>query len=275
MHSVPRIQLRDGKTIPQVGLGVFKVDPAQTEEVVSAALEAGYRHIDTATIYENEEGVGRALANSGIPRDEIFVTTKVWNTDQGYEDTLRAFDASLNRLGLDRVDLYLIHWPAPPKDLFVETWRALERLKEEGRATSIGVSNFRVEDLERLKWECEEQPVLNQIELHPMLPQEDLRAHHHENDIVTEAWGPLAQSAILGDPLLAELAAEVGKTTSQVVLRWHIQLGNVVIPKTVNPKRMAENLDIFDFSLTPEQMETIAKLNSGTRLGSDPNTFVG
>jgi 2,5-diketo-D-gluconate reductase A len=273
MQSVPKVQLSDGRSIPQIGLGVFKVDPAETEEVVSAALEAGYRHIDTATVYENEEGVGRALAKSEIPREEVFVTTKVWNDDQGYDRTLRAFDRSLDRLGLDWVDLYLIHWPAPQQDLFVETWQALERLKKEGRALSIGVSNFRPEDLERLRRECEEQPVLNQIELHPLLAQKELREYHSANDIVTEAWAPLAQAAILGDPIVAELAAEVGKTTSQVVLRWHVQLGNVVIPKTVNPKRMAENLDIFDFSLTPEQMETLDKLNSGTRLGADPTSF--
>ena len=270
---IPNIEFHDGHSIPQVGLGVFEVEPSEAQAVIEKAIEIGYRAIDTASAYGNEEGVGRAVAASGLPREQLFITSKLANEDQGYDSALKAFDASMERLGLDRLDLYLIHWPAPIRDLYVETWRALERLKEEGRVSSIGVSNFRVEDLERLGRECEQVPVLNQIELHPMLPQEELRKYHEERGIVTEAWSPLAKATILAHPILVDVAKQTGRTPSQVVLRWHLQLGNVVIPKTVTEKRMSENLGVFDFTLSPDHMAEIAKLDNGTRLGSDPNTF--
>lgn len=273
MASIPRVTFSDGNSIPQIGLGVFKVPPEETQAVVAAALEVGYRLIDTAAVYGNEEAVGKAIADSGLDRDELFITTKLRTADQGYESALRAFEASIDRLGLDRLDLYLIHWPAPDRDLYVESWRAFEKLKEEGRVGSIGVSNFRISDLERLMRECQEVPVINQIELHPLLVQDELRDFHARHDIVTEAWSPLAKAVVLGDPILAEIAAEIGKTTSQVVLRWHLQLGNVAIPKTVTPGRIKENLELFDFTLTPEQMATISALDEGVRTGPDPDTY--
>ncbi|MEU2083817.1 aldo/keto reductase [Streptomyces albus] len=274
MSNVPTITLNNGVEMPQLGFGVWQVPPQEAATAVTAALEAGYRSIDTAAAYENEEGVGRALADSGLARDEVFVTTKLWNAEQGYDSTLRAFDASLARLGLDVVDLYLIHWPMPQVDKYVDTWRAFEKIYSEGRARAIGVSNFQPAHLNRLNELGGTVPAVNQIELHPRLQQSVPRAYHADHGIVTEAWSPLGQGGdLLDDPTLGELAAEHGKTVAQVVLRWHLQLGNVVIPKSVTPSRIRENIDVFDFELTGEDMARIAELNTDTRLGFDPDTM--
>lgn len=273
MAAIPTITLNDGAAIPQLGFGVFQVPPPETAEAVTRALEVGYRHIDTAAAYRNEEGVGQAIAFSSIPRDELFVTTKLWNADQGYDATRRAFDASAVRLGLDVVDLYLIHWPTPARDLYVPTWRALEKLQAEGRVRSIGVSNFQPAHLRRLFQETGVVPAVNQIELHPRLAQPELRAFDSEHGIVTEAWSPLAQGAVLDAAPIVAIAEAHGKTPAQVVLRWHLQLGNVVIPKSVTPARIVENLDVFDFELGVGEMAAIATLDRGERTGPDPDTM--
>jgi 2,5-diketo-D-gluconate reductase A len=271
---VPSLTLRDGVEVPQLGFGVFQVPPDDTQRVVEEALAAGYRHIDTAAAYRNEKGVGAGIAASGIPREEIFVTTKLWNEQQGRDATLVAFEKSLGRLGMDRVDLYLIHWPAPPQDLFVETWRAFERIHEEGRARTIGVSNFRIEDLERLGRETQTVPTVNQVELHPRFHQAELRAWHEEHGIVTEAWSPLGQGALLGEPAVVEVARRHGRTPAQAILRWHLQLGNVVIPKSATRERIRENIDVFDFELDDAEMAAIGEVDTGRRSGPDPATFV-
>lgn len=273
--SVPSIELNDGNSIPQVGFGVFQVPPGETRQAVERALEAGYRSIDTATAYGNEGEVGEAIAASGIPREDLYITTKLWNSEHGQDRARRAFETSLELLGLDRLDLYLIHWPVPQRDLYVESWRTMEELSNEGKVSSIGVSNFRVADLERLRSESETVPAINQIELHPLLNQGELRDYHQRHGIVTEAWSPLAKASVLEHPALVEIAAAHGRTAAQVVLRWHLQLGNVVIPKTVTPSRMAENLDLFGFELNEEQIAAINDLEDGTRTGPDPNTFSG
>jgi 2,5-diketo-D-gluconate reductase A len=270
---VPVVKLHDGVQIPQLGFGVFQVPPERTQAVVEEALAVGYRHIDTAAAYRNEAGVGAAIAAAGLPREEVFVTTKLWNSEQGYDSTLRAFEQSAGRLDLDQVDLYLIHWPMPTEDRFPETWRAFERLQEEGRVRSIGVSNFRVEDLERLRREAERQPTVNQIELHPSLPQAELRAWHADHEIATEAWSPLAQGGLLSDDTIATIAAHHGRTAAQAILRWHLQLGNVVIPKSATPERIRENFDVFSFELSKDDLAAIARLESGERIGPDPATF--
>jgi 2,5-diketo-D-gluconate reductase A len=272
--AIPRITLHDGVDIPQLGFGVFQVPPEETQSVVEAALEAGYRHIDTAGAYRNEAGVGAALAASDLSREEVFVTTKLWNSQQGYDSTLEAFEASLGRLGFDYVDLYLIHWPVPTEDRFVDTWRAFERILEEKRARTIGVSNFRIEDLERLEAETETRPTVNQIELHPRLQQDELRAWHADHGIATEAWSPLAQGELLDDETIGAIASRHGKSPAQAVLRWHIQIGNVVIPKSVTPERIRENLEVFDFELSDAEMGEFERLNRGERIGPDPGTFV-
>ncbi len=274
MSEVPNISLHDGVEIPQLGFGVFQIPPKETQKVVELALETGYRHIDTAAAYRNEKGVGAAIANSGIPREEIFVTTKVWNSQQGFDTALDAVDASLSRLGTGHIDLYLIHWPAPAEDRFVDTWRALERVHGEGRLRTIGVSNFRIEDLERLGDETETRPTINQIELHPRLQQRRLRAWQDERGIATEAWSPLAQGAILDDETITEVADAHGKTPSQAALRWHLQLGNIVFPKSATPERIRENFEVFDFELSQPEMAMIAELDRGERIGPDPATFV-
>ncbi|MFG3191035.1 aldo/keto reductase [Streptomyces omiyaensis] len=269
--TVPTVTLNNGVEMPQLGFGVFQVPDDATTAAVTAALEAGYRSIDTAAVYGNEAGVGRALAASGIAREELFVTTKLWNADQGYDATLRAFDAGLAELGLDYVDLYLIHWPTPARDLYRDSWRALERLADEGRIRAAGVSNFQPEHLRRLLDSATLTPVVNQIELHPALQQSELRAFHGEHGIATEAWSPLAQGAVLDDPVIAAIAAAHGKSPAQVVLRWHLQLGNVVIPKSVTPARIRANLDVFDFALTDGEMTAIAGLDRGLRTGPHPD----
>jgi diketogulonate reductase-like aldo/keto reductase len=274
MSAVPNVALHDGVEIPQLGFGVFQVPPAETKTAVETALAAGYRHIDTAAAYRNEAGVAAAIAESGIAREDLFITTKLWNSEQGFDSTLAAFNKSLEALDTTYVDLYLIHWPMPTEGKFLDTWRAFERIKAEGGARSIGVSNFRIPDLEKLRAEADEQPTINQIELHPYLQQEELRAWHAEHEVVTEAWSPIAQGAVLDDETLETIAAHHRRTTAQVVLRWHIQLGNVVIPKSVTPERVRENFEIFDFELTEDDMAAIARLDRGERIGPDPSTFV-
>ncbi|MFJ8043514.1 aldo/keto reductase [Kitasatospora sp. NPDC096147] len=271
--TVPTVKLNNGVEIPQLGFGVFQVPDQETTAAVTAALAAGYRSIDTAAIYGNEAGVGRALAASGLPRGELFVTTKLWNADQGYDATLRAFDASLAALGLDHLDLYLIHWPTPARDLYRDSWRAVERLAAEGRIRAAGVSNFQPAHLRRLLDTAELVPAVNQIELHPGLQQAELRAFHAEHGIVTEAWSPLAQGAVLADPAVTAIADRTGKSAAQVVLRWHLQLGNVVIPKSVTPARIRQNLDVFDFTLTGDEMAAIAGSDRDLRTGPHPDRF--
>lgn len=274
MTHVPSIPLNDGTTIPQFGFGVFQVQAGRTAEIVRAAFDAGYRHIDTAQAYGNEEGVGRAIAESGIPREEIFVTTKLANDRHGRKEAMVALDESLHRLGLDHVDLYLIHWPRPHADRYVETWQGLEDIANAGKARSIGVSNFTVPHLQRLADETGTVPAVNQVELHPLLVQADLRAYHAAHGIVTEAWSPLAKGgALLSEPTIVEIAQRHGRTPAQVVLRWHIQLGNVVFPKSATPSRIAENIDVFDFELTDAELAAVTALDSGTRTGPDPDRF--
>ena len=273
MITLPAITLNDDRTIPQLGFGVFQIPAEETQERVEEALAVGYRHVDTAAAYRNEAGVGAAITASGLRREDVFVTTKLWNSEQGYDSTLRAFEKSIERLGTGHVDLYLIHWPLPSRDLFLDTWRAFERIKEEGGAHSIGVSNFRVEDLERLDQEAEQRPTVNQIELHPRLQQAELRAFHAQHGIVTEDWSPLASGELLSDPVIAGIAQRLSRTPAQVILRWHLQLGNVVIPKSVTPSRIAENFAIFDFELEPADLAAIEGLNRDERTGPDPDTF--
>jgi 2,5-diketo-D-gluconate reductase A len=272
--TIPSLTLHDGVEIPQLGFGVFQVPPEDTQQVVEQALDVGYRHIDTAGAYRNEKGVGAAIAASGLAREDLFVTTKLWNSEQGFETTLAAFDASLGRLGFEYVDLYLIHWPVPSEDRFVDTWRAFERVHEEGRTRTIGVSNFRVEDLERLETETEVRPTVNQIELHPRLQQAELRAWHADHGVITEAWSPLAQGELLDDETIGAIAERHGRTSAQAVLRWHLQLGNVVFPKSVTPERIRENIELFDFELSDAEMAEFERLDRGERIGPDPGTFV-
>ena len=272
-EPIPDLIFSDGRSIPQVGLGVFQVPPDDTARVVLDGLDVGYRHIDTAEGYHNESGVGRAIEESGIPRDEIFVTTKLENSQQGYDATLRRVDQSLRDLRLESVDLLLIHWPVPAKNLYVETWKAFVRMQEEGRVKSVGVSNFLPEHIERLLDETGVAPVVNQIELHPYLQQKELRAFDEEHHILTEAWSPLARGQVASDPVLQRIADKHGKTPSQVVLRWHLQIGNVVIPKSVHKARQRENIDLFDFELDDEDLAAIGGLDRGLRTGPDPRTF--
>jgi 2,5-diketo-D-gluconate reductase A len=272
--GVPAIALHDGVEIPQLGFGVFQVPPEDTQAAAEEAFEVGYRHVDTAAAYRNERGVGAALASSGIPREEIFVTTKLWNSQQGFESTLGACEKSLERLDLDYMDLYLIHWPVPTEGRALDTWRAFERIYEEGRSRTIGVSNFRIEDLEMLEREADTLPTVNQIELHPHFPQAELRAWHLEHGIATEAWSPLAQGDLVVNETIAAVAARHGRSPAQVILRWHLQLGNVVIPKSATPARIRENFAVFDFELEDEDMTEIAALDVGQRIGPDPSTFV-
>jgi 2,5-diketo-D-gluconate reductase A len=274
MTAAPTLTMNDGHQIPQLGFGVFQIDPGETVDPVRFALEAGYRLIDTAQGYRNEEAVGEALAASGIATDDVFVTTKLTNSEHGRDKTLAAFDGSMRRLRLEVLDLFLIHWPLPKLDLYVETWKAFDELRREGRVRSIGVSNFTVDHLQRLLDENGVVPAVNQVELHPRFPQEELRAFHAQHGILTEAWAPLGQGkGLLAEPALTEVGRSKNKSPAQVVLRWHIQLGNVVIPKSVTPSRIRENFDVFDFSLDDAEMQQISSLATGKRLGPDPRTF--
>jgi len=279
MTSVPNLPLSTGSgtiDIPQLGFGVWQVDDAEATPAVTAALETGYRSIDTARAYENEAGVGRALAATDVSRDEIFVTTKLANGDQGYDSTLAAFDGSMERLGIDVLDLYLIHWPTPAKDTYVETFKAFQKLRDDGRVRAIGVCNFQVNHLDRLREETGELPAINQIELHPYLVQDELRAFDAQNGILTEAWSPLASGGdVLSDRVVTAIAEQHGVTPAQAILRWHLQLGNVVIPKSVTPSRIRENLDVFGFELTDDEMTSITGLDRSHRTGPDPDEFTG
>ena len=271
--EAPALTLHDGVEMPQLGFGTWQIPEEETQERVEEALAVGYRHFDTAAVYGNEAGVGAAIAATGVRREDVFVTTKLWNSDQGYEAALRGFDKSLERLGTGSVDLYLIHWPQPGKDLFLETWRAFERIKEEGGARSIGVSNFRIEDLERLAAEATRQPTVNQVELHPRFQQAELRAWHADHEIATEAWSPLAQGDLLTDGTIETVAAHHERTSAQAILRWHLQVGNVVIPKSSNPERIRENFEVFDFELSEDDMAALERLDTGARIGDDPGVF--
>lgn len=272
--QVPQVTLRPDVEIPQLGFGVFQVPPKETEVAVARALDAGYRHLDTAAAYKNEGAVGQAIHASGIDRSEIFVTTKCFNDDHGHEQAKRAFKASLERLELEHIDLYLIHWPVPAHDLYVETWQAFIELQAEGLVRAIGVSNFQPEHLERIVAETGVVPAINQVELHPYFQQTGLRREHDELQIVTEAWSPLGQGLELEDPVIVEIAEAHSKTPAQAIIRWHIQIGNVVIPKSVTPERIVENFDVFDFHLSDSEMDAIKALDAGTRIGPDPDTFV-
>ncbi|GAB3007669.1 aldo/keto reductase [Amycolatopsis acidiphila] len=260
---VPAIQLNNDVRMPSLGFGVYKIPDREVERAVHTAIEAGYRSIDTATLYRNERGVGAAVRGSGLPREELFVTTKLWNDSHGYDNALRAFEGSLRELGLDYVDLYLIHWPVPGEDKYVETWRALEKILADGRARAVGVSNFEVPHLERLLAETDVVPAVNQVELHPHLQQAALRKFDTDHGIVTESWSPLARGRLLEHDILRTIARKHGKTPAQVVLRWHIEMGLVAIPKSVTPERIRENIDIFDFELDSQDVAGIAILEGG------------
>jgi 2,5-diketo-D-gluconate reductase A len=273
--SVPQIMLNDGQTIPQFGFGVFQIPPEQTAEATSAALRAGYRHIDTAQMYRNEAAVGAAIRDSGVARSEVFITSKLSNAAHLPADARKAFDNSLSALGTDYVDLFLIHWPLPTRydGDFISTWRTLEEFYRDGRARSIGVSNFQPHHLRRIHQECEITPAVDQIEIHPYFTQDDVREFCAEHQIAIEAWSPIAQGKVLDDPTITEIAARYGKTPAQVVLRWQIERGDIVFPKSVTPARIRENIDIFDFELSGEDVEAISALNRNERSGADPDKF--
>ena len=273
MVFAPTTVMNDGREIPVIGFGVWQVPDDVVAEATLSALEVGYRHIDTAYLYYNERGVGEALSRSDVDREDIFVTTKVWNTDQGFDETLRAFDKSTGLLGIDEVDLYLIHWPTPARDLYVDSWRALIRLREEGRARSIGVCNSHEAHLARIVEETGVIPAINQIELHPWLPQKALRDDDTRLGIKTEAWSPLGSGRLIGDPTIGAIATKHGKSAAQVMIRWSLQLDNIVLPKSVTPERIAQNIDVFDFALDDADMAAIATLESGRRTGPDPDEF--
>jgi 2,5-diketo-D-gluconate reductase A len=270
---VPDITLNDGNRMPQLGFGVFLVPEAETAQAVGSALQTGYRSIDTAAAYDNEVGVRNAVETSELNRGDVFITTKLQNSDHGRHNVPRAYEESLDKLGGGYIDLYLIHWPVPHNGLTVETWEALRELQKEERVRSIGVSNFRVEDLERIIDATGVVPAVNQIELHPRLQQLELRRFHEEHGIATEAWSPLGKARFLDKPMIARIASAHGRTAAQVVLRWHIQLGNIVIPKSVTPSRIEENFRIFDFELSEEDMRAVFELDREERTGPDPATF--
>jgi 2,5-diketo-D-gluconate reductase A len=277
VSQVPDLALNNGQTIPQLGFGVFQIDPAETAEAVGRALEVGYRHIDTAEMYRNEKGVGEAVGASGLDRAEVFVTSKLSNGAHEPDDARRAFDDTLEALGFDYVDLFLIHWPLPTRygGDFVSTWRVLEEFYRSGRARSIGVSNFQVAHLRRLAAETEVIPAVNQIEVHPYLGNEEVRGYGADHGILTEAWSPIAQGGVLDDPTISAIANRVGKTTAQVTLRWHIQRGDIIFPKSTTPSRIKENFELFDFELTDDDLAAISALDKGEqgRTGSHPDTF--
>lgn len=272
MADQPMLAFSDGNSIPQVGLGVWQTPNDATGAAVEAALKAGYRHIDTAAIYGNEEGVGKGMKSSGLPREDIFLTTKLWNGHQGYDSTLKAFDESCKKLGTDYIDLYLIHWPCPKNDRYVDTWKAFLKLQGDGRIRSVGVSNFCQEHIERLVQETGVKPVINQIELHPDFQQKEQRAYHEAQGIVTESWSPLGQGKMLKDPIISAIAAKHGRTPAQVIIRWHLDSGLVVIPKSANPERIAQNFEVFDFQLDGDDLKQIEGLDDPkNRLLSHPN----
>jgi 2,5-diketo-D-gluconate reductase A len=273
VSNATSITLRDGNAMPQLGLGVFQTPPDITASVVQTALAAGYRHIDTAAVYVNELGVGEGLRASGIERSQLFVTTKLWNADQGFDAAIKGFDHSVSRLGVDYLDLYLIHWPSPRRDLYVDSWRALARLQQDGRVRSIGVSNLGAEHLQLLIGETGVTPVLNQIELHPHFQQRALIQAHKQMGIATEAWSPLGQGKALADPVIGGIAARHGRTPAQIIIRWHLDNGLIAIPKSVTPRRIAENFAVFDFKLSDSDLAAIAGLDSAQgRIGPDPAT---
>jgi 2,5-diketo-D-gluconate reductase A len=273
--SIPNIELNDGHSIPQLGFGVFQIDPAETERAVRVALEVGYRHIDTAEMYGNERGVGEAIRASGLDRGEVYVTSKLNNSFHEPDEARKAFDRTLAELGFDHLDLFLIHWPLPTlyDGDYVSTWKTLEEFRADGRSRSIGVSNFQVEHLERLAAETDTVPAVNQIELHPYFQNREVRSYGEEHGIATEAWSPIAQGDVLDDPVVTEIAAKLGKTPAQVVLRWHVQRGNIVFPKSVTPERIRENFEIFDFEISPADLEQIDGLDRGEagRIGPNPD----
>jgi 2,5-diketo-D-gluconate reductase A len=277
MSTVPQIELNDGNSIPQLGFGVFQIPPGETAEAVRRALEVGYRHIDTAQAYRNEREVGEGIRESGLDRADVFVTSKLPNSRHRPDDAREAFDGTLSAVGSDYVDLFLIHWPLPMlyDGDYVSTWQTLEQFNAEGRARSIGVSNFEVEHLERLAAECDVVPAVNQIELHPYFQNEAVRRYGEEQNIATEAWSPIAQGAVLGDPAIGEIAERLGRTPAQVVLRWHVQRGSIVFPKSTTPARIEENFALFDFELEPDDMSRIDALDRGEagRTGPHPNEF--
>ncbi|MEO8094792.1 MAG: aldo/keto reductase [Pseudolysinimonas sp.] len=271
--TVPTIQLNDGHLIPQLGFGVFRVDPNEAERIVTDALEVGYRHIDTAAVYGNELGVGAAIAKSGIPRDELFITTKLWNSDQGTQSAIDAMDLSLQKLGLDHVDLYLIHWPRPDLDLYLESWLTLEQLQADGKTRSIGVSNFQRDHLERVLAGGTVVPAVDQLELHPAFAQRELRTLGAEHGIHIQSWGPLGQGKydLFGEKAVQDAAAAHGATPAQVVIRWHLQNGIIVFPKSDRRERMAENFDVFGFELSPDEVAAIDAIDREQRLGPHPS----
>ncbi len=274
MSQQSTLTLNDGRTMPQLGLGVWRVSDRDAESVVAEAIGAGYRAVDTAAMYENEAGVGRAVRSAVTGRDSIFLTTKLWNDRQGYDAAFRSLDESLSRLGTETVDLYLIHWPAPERDLYVETWRALIKMRQDGRVRSIGVSNFAVQHLQRLIDETGVVPSVNQIELHPHFQQRELRAFHARQGILTQSWRPLGKGAFLEDPTLGSIALKHARTPAQIVIRWHIESGLAAIPKSQTPSRIRENLDVFDFALDRDDMAAIAAMaGANGRMGADPLTF--
>ena len=272
--TVPTISLNNGVEIPQLGFGVFQIDPDETKDATLAALEVGYRHIDTAQMYGNEKGVGEAIRESDIDRDEIFVTSKLNNGFHAHDDAISAFEGTLEALGLDRIDLFLIHWPLPGIDVdFVETWKALEEVYRDGRARSIGVSNFQPTHLRRVLQEGEIAPAVNQIEVHPYLTQDDVRAVNAEHGVATEAWSPIAQGLVLDNPVITGIASDHDKTPAQVVLRWHVQRGDIIFPKSVTRERVEENFDLFDFELSDQEVGFISALNKDERTGPNPDEF--
>ena len=273
MSTQTHLRLHDGYEIPQLGFGTWQTPNDVAPGAVRAAIDAGYRSVDTAAIYENETGTGEGIRQSGVPREQLYITTKLWNDDQGYDTALRAFDESLKQLKLDTVDLYLIHWPKPRANKYADSWRALTKIKESGRAKSVGVSNFQISHLQRIFDEIGVIPAVNQIELHPRFQQKELREFHARHGIVTESWSPLGQGTILNDPTIAAIAQKYGKTPAQAIIRWHIDLGLIVIPKSVTPSRIRENFAVFDFELDAEDLAQIAKLDSPAgRIGPDPDT---
>jgi Aldo/keto reductases, related to diketogulonate reductase len=269
------VTLNDGRRMPQLGLGLWQVTDEEVAEIVKNAVKVGYRSLDTAAYYKNEKGIGNGIRGSDVDRKELFVTTKLWNNRHGYDETFRAFDETMERLGLDYIDLYLIHWPVPTENKYVETWKAFIKLREEGRVKSIGVSNFLPEYLERIIGETGVKPVLDQVELHPLFQQNALRKFNAEHGIATEAWSPLGKGKLVNDPAIGEIAKKYGKSIAQIIIRWHLDNGCIVIPKSANPERMRDNFNVFDFELSAEDMAAMAALNKDERMDMDPAVFTG